>query len=588
MTLAYDPPRQKKPLETDLPLEIELVYNVRPCGTCDFFWPEKPADQSYGPYPIYDFTENYPQGNRPEGTPESYMWLKVKTRESGFPNGEVMDGCRKAPIMTIGINPNMTAFRPGKVGTAWAYPVFSSDDGTDGFAKYAYYYRYRNVYQEKFSFDDITHYLLSDSEVVADKSCVATADQVKAAADGHIVSAKREDAGPTFDLVIQYEGQAEQITITLQRDKGQTRYVLLFDTEEPDNKFKKGDVIAAKLNVPPDEELDLYQALQTYYEQFVPSLQIFNQYLHQKGHTDADLKIGEDVCQLDMVACASPHWKPGFLGGADSEAEIIDNCVSENAWAMKQLVQTRPAVLFLVGESSYTMFRKAFGNLIEIEGDDKQEWWEIHPSDFAFTLLRETTKNPVYLKYTTTVNGRPFTLKTRLIVTPHFSYDQNFTPQIRMSKEWFAKLKKQDPDCADFLEHYPEITANEDVDYGYLSFAFSQENAHEILTKIRDHFPNSWDEIKESYYNAHQMMANVMMQLFESGQLSYQDAGGHQAGYLSRGEGSCHFCVNDHWQFPLGCPYGKIEEEPPPPGFLNAVATEIAVKGKPTPKKRSS
>ena len=29
-----------------------------------------------------------------------------------------MDGCRKAPIMTIGINPNLTAFAPGKTGAS--------------------------------------------------------------------------------------------------------------------------------------------------------------------------------------------------------------------------------------------------------------------------------------------------------------------------------------------------------------------------------------------------------------------------------------------------------------------------------------
>ncbi len=137
MTVQYDPPRQKEPVKTGDPLEVELVYNVRPCGTCNFFWPENPADQSYGPYPIYDFKSNFPVGTKPVGTPESYPLMKVVTRDPGFPNGEVVDGCRKTPIMTIGINPNMTAFSPGRTGTSWAYPGFSNDDDTDGFAKYA-------------------------------------------------------------------------------------------------------------------------------------------------------------------------------------------------------------------------------------------------------------------------------------------------------------------------------------------------------------------------------------------------------------------------------------------------------------------
>ena len=268
MSAQYNPPRQKKPIQTGDPIEVELVYNVRPCGTCNFFWPKDSKDQSYGPYPTYDFLTNFPKENSPKGTPESYPWMKSKTQESGFPNGEVMDGCRKTPIMTIGINPNMTAFAPGTRGTSWAYPLFSSDDKTDGFAKYAYYYRYRNVYQERFNFETITKYILSQSKITATKNITATEDQVLAAKDGKIVSAERPDAGPTFDLVIEYDN-GEKITITLQRDKGTPRYVLLFDTESPNNEFKAGDIIAAKLDVPAGEELELYQELQTYYEQFV-------------------------------------------------------------------------------------------------------------------------------------------------------------------------------------------------------------------------------------------------------------------------------------------------------------------------------
>lgn len=577
MTLPYDPPRQKEPNQTGDPLEIELVYNVKPCGTCAFFWPDNPANQSYGPYPIYDFKSNFPKGNKPDGTPESYPWLKVTTRESGFPNGEVMDGCRKTPIMTIGINPNMTAFSPGKTGTSWAYPVFSSDDDTDGFAKYAYYYRYRNVYQERFDFDAITKYLLDSSQVVVEKSCTVTADQIKAAKDGYIVSANRPDSGPTFDLVIKYQGEKEDITITLQRDKGKPRYVLLFDREEPNNAFKAGDTIAAKLNVPAGEELELYQALQTYYEQFVPSLDIFNTFLKKNGHSDATLKIGEDVGQLDMVACASPHWKPDFLGGTKtSEDTIINNCVSKNAWAMKQLVHTRPAVLFLVGESSYNMFREAFGALIQ-----RDPPLPTHPYDSAFTMFAETTdsQHPTMFEYTTTVNGRPYTIKTRLIVTPHFSYNENFLPQFRLSKNWLHDLKEKSPKCFAFLNNDSRITFHE-ASWGYSSFTFEKKDAQDILDTIQKEFPACWQDLKSSYYDPHQMMADVLADLYQDGTLSYTLPKGSKTGYLTRTEGSCHFCVNNHWSFPLGCPYDKNEETPPPAGFLSTVASEIAAKGK--------
>ncbi len=576
-TSQYDPPRRKKPIQTGDPLEVELVHNVRPCGTCTFFWPEKPADQSYGPYPMFDFTSNFPVADKPDGTPESYPWMRVVTRDSGFPNGEVMDGCRKVPIMTIGINPNMTAFSPGRTGTSWAYPGFSDDGGTDGFAKYAFYYRYRNVYQERFDFDTITRYLLNDSQIVVKESCTATADQVKAAKDGYIVSAERPDSGPTFDLVIKYEGEDEKITVTLQRDKGKPRYVLLFDHGERDQ-FKAGDAIAAKLNVPAGEDLELYQALQTYYEQFVPSLDTFNAFLKSKGHTDAALKIGEDVGQLDMVGCASPHWNKGFLGGTQaSEDAIISNCVSQNAWAMKQLVQTRPAVLFLVGEHSYTMFRNAFGKLIH-----RDPPLPTQPYDYAFTLFRESTdsKHPTMFEYATTVNGRSYSIKTRLIITPHFSYDDNFLPQFRLSKSWLGDLEKNYPKCVEFLKNDPRIKFKASDGYGYNAFTFEKKYAQDILDTIQEKYPDCWKDLESSYYDAHRMMASVLEELYQNGALSYKAAAGKQAGYLTRTEGSCHFCANNHWKFPAGCPYGKPKEEAPPAGFLDAVTAEIVTKGK--------
>ena len=112
---------------------------------------------------------NTPAGTTPKDRPQAYPWLPITTRPQSFPNGEIMDGCRKVPIMTIGINPNLTAFSPGVTGTSWAYPDFTSDGDTNEWIKYAYYYRYRSVYQERFQFDALTDpkqgYLVPGSEI---------------------------------------------------------------------------------------------------------------------------------------------------------------------------------------------------------------------------------------------------------------------------------------------------------------------------------------------------------------------------------------------------------------------------------------
>ena len=248
--------------------------------------------------------------------------------------------------MTIGINPNLTAFAPGRTGASWCYPLFSDDATADLFKKYAYYYRYRSVFQERFDLDWVRAVPPARAAVVATKS-------------GSVVSALRPTDAPSFDLHVRYDGDGADTVYTLQHDLGTARWVVLFDSHGDGSRFAAGDAIAAKLDVPAGLPVQVYREQVGYYEQFVPVMEAFQQTIRQSGHPDAQLQMGEDVCQLDMVATASPHWTNDFLGGSDETREtIVDNCVSKNAFAIKQLVQTRPAVLYLVGESTYSMFRR--------------------------------------------------------------------------------------------------------------------------------------------------------------------------------------------------------------------------------------
>lgn len=558
----YNPQRSNNRVTGD-PLEIDLVYNVRSCGTCSFFWPEDVSKQPYGPFPAFDFNSNTPSGNEPEGDAKDYPWLKGTSREQAFPNGEVMDGCRKAPIMTIGINPNLTAFAPGLQGTSWAYPNFSSDNNTDAYAKYAYYYRYRSVYQEHLNLDVIKKYLLTEGQILAEKK-------------GKLVKAQRTSANPSFEIEVLYDGDSENTIIQLTRDLGSPRYVLLFDHYEPNNEFEAGAVIAAKLDVPSGLDLEVYQGQIGYYEQFVPSLRYFEQFLKDNNHNDAHLEIGEDVCQLDMVACASPHWNEDYLG--NQKATIVNNCVSKNSWAMKQLVQTKPAILYLVGEASYNMFHQAFYNLLE-----RNTPLSKYPDDGAFTLFHETidSENPTYLKFSTEVDGISYNLETRIIVTPHFSYNTNFIPQFRMSQEDWDLFKSNYSSCYEFLTTDKRLKFVPAEKKGYfISIQIKEDVLDAVLTDLNTNYHEALEKLWEFYYNPHKQMAKVLEDLYKDGKLAYTNANEQDNGYLTRSEGSCHFCVNDHWKFPLGCPYKKTLETPPPPGFLQKIATEIVAAGK--------
>ena len=128
--------------------------------------------------------------------------------------------------MTIGINPNLTAFAPGVTGTSWCYPHFASDDGTDEWTKYAFYYRYRSVFQERFDFDFVKKYLLPEPRVIAPRA-------------GSVVSADRTSSAPAFTLKVRYDGDLSDTEIPLSHDLGTPRWVILFDPHPPKNRFAR-------------------------------------------------------------------------------------------------------------------------------------------------------------------------------------------------------------------------------------------------------------------------------------------------------------------------------------------------------------
>jgi nucleoside phosphorylase len=561
---AYNPPRSKGAFAADDPIEVKLAYQVRSCGTCSFFWPEKKTDQPYGPYTAYDFQGSTPFAAPFKSTTNAAPWLLGRSHPPVFPEAEVIDGCRKAPIMTIGINPNLTAFAPGQTGAAWCYPSFTSDNATDAWTKYAWYYRYRSVYQERIDFDFARNFILPEGRVLA-------------TSDGYITAANRPDDSPVWTIAVRYDGDAADTAIALPGVKGDFPYVTLFDSGPPHNRFKAGDVLAGRMSVPGGIRLEIQQQQQGYYMQFVPVLEQFQDTLRKAGH-DANLRIGEDVSQIDLVACASPHWNPEFLGGTpESVKQIVDNCVSLNTWAMKQIIQSRPAVLYIVSQSSWKMFNDAFGAFI-----CRKTPISPIPVDTDFTLLRETTNpdNPCTFEVHTTIDGRPYDCVTRIVITPHFSYNDNFQPQFRMSPAEWLLFTQQQPACvaamtaANGFQVVPPDPLHPSY-YMCIRLPADPVQAAKATAFLEGQFPEAYKTLAPTFVDPHAMMASVLDEMLASGKLAWQQDDPTQPGYLARTGGSCQFCVNQHWQLPLGCAYGKNKEAPPPVGFLEQVARYV-------------
>lgn len=123
-------------LGNGVPTEVELVYEVMPCNAlrtaqepaghphaCTYF-------RKWGTYHSYDYEIEGPPPQRGIVQKSKYVG-----RAALVP--EVLSGCRKAPILALGINPNLPGWWPDKRRSL--NPLF------DDYKQYAHYFRYRAV-----------------------------------------------------------------------------------------------------------------------------------------------------------------------------------------------------------------------------------------------------------------------------------------------------------------------------------------------------------------------------------------------------------------------------------------------------------
>ena len=127
--------------ESRFPTEVELAFELMPCNAQrTTYGPQDPAHpgaahacsyfQKWGTYHSYDYEKDGPPPGRSLVQRRKYVG-----RARLVP--EMLSGCRKAPIMAVGINPNVPAFWPATRNAIM--PLF------DDTRQYAHYFRYRGV-----------------------------------------------------------------------------------------------------------------------------------------------------------------------------------------------------------------------------------------------------------------------------------------------------------------------------------------------------------------------------------------------------------------------------------------------------------
>ncbi len=534
-------------------IEVDLVKGVRECRTCQWFWG---GVHPYGNFPVYDWNEDYPEAIRDQKQTTKKVCkvaLQGKAIGQGQVSAGIMHGCRKAPIMTVGINPNMTSYFASTDGARWSYPNFSKDE------RYAYYYRHHNVYQESLSLDFIHDNIVEGTAIKAEKN-------------GWLMDATRCSDHRWVLLTFMYEDEDEARQVEVAWTENE-RFVVLVDRsydadskeegfQNPDKPgFMAGDIIGAKIAGLQKDNVDIYENSTGYYQRYVYVLEKFKE-LAGGPLSDAPLSISEDVAQHDMIACASPGWSSKY----DIPTErITQNCVIDHGWLVKQLIQSKPSVIVIVGGSSLEMFAKVFAPYLkdlEYEYEVKNEDGSSHRViKETFQLLKETTDRKHFLH----IKIGDYELKSRIVISPHFSYYTNFVEQARLSEQGWLAFE------TDFYEDAAVLKANKRI----------EENTWNDIVPIRIYGQDdtireklsvpAWNVLMAYYYEPITMLADVLLQEYKDQQLVFDPA----IDRLTRAEGSCRFCVNDLWTFPEGCPYGKEKEEAPQPGELETIVQKV-------------
>ncbi len=317
--------------EKTLPEEVSLVNEIRKCWDCPWFWEGIPP---YGPYPAIDWDELFPEAMRhplpPTFDVAPLQWTKANAIGDRLLEPAALKGCRKAPIMALGINPNLSSYFMGPNGATHCYPCFSK------VVNYAYYHRHATIFQECLDEETIRSWIVKETEL-------------QACADGWILAVERGTDHRWLCLTVKYVDMDAPVRYEMTW-KPDLRTVVLVsvsrqeDIEKGMPAFTKGTVLAAKIRTAKKRQVSVYKTGSGYYQRLLPLLEEcrrrFNLPNEAKGPT-----IGEDISMYDMVGCASPGWSSQY---DILRFPIANRCVGKNKYVVRQLLQSRPAILLLV------------------------------------------------------------------------------------------------------------------------------------------------------------------------------------------------------------------------------------------------
>ena len=301
--MAYVPPRAEHAAPNRRATRDRSRLQRRfPAGLATSSGPTIRARQPYGPYPTFDISMDPPPPKDPHATTQSFPWIEATTAAAGFPVPEVLDGCRKAPIMTIGINPNLTAFAPGTDGCVLVLsalrgrrrrPTCSRSTPTTTATARCSRSGSTSSWVEQF--------LLPEPRVVATKA-------------GSVVVRSAPDRCAQLRPPCPLRRRRRGHRVHASARPGHAALGCAVRLPRPDARASTaGDTIAAKLDVPAGQPVaGLPRAGRLLRAVRPGAARRSSRRSARAGTRTRQLQMGEDVCQLDMVATRSPHWTTGL------------------------------------------------------------------------------------------------------------------------------------------------------------------------------------------------------------------------------------------------------------------------------------
>ncbi|MEM0999620.1 MAG: hypothetical protein AAGN35_21360 [Bacteroidota bacterium] len=581
-----DNPPPAEPPQPGLPPEVKLLKDIVASDWYRYFG--HPPTRS-GPFPAYNWTEDYPPAMREasgySGPPVD--WMEGIAQAPAPQRPELMDGCRKAPIMALGLNPHAGTRQSDFGVTSPAYPQFRDADGNLQFNRYAYYSRYKTFYEAVFERGFTEENLAPESAFRAEKSGWVLSAERRGTADG--------THDRIVDIKILYDNDDHTRNLSFRVPSDQ-HFALLFEpmptivpTDTP--QFGAGAVIGGILEITEPKATRLQRTLSGYHERMVPILETLT-YLAGTQLRGSQLALGEDVSQVDLLDLDTPGWGPALTDSAEDRSPVVPHLGlsrKERALWVQQLLISRPVVLMVVGRSALEVVVECLGRHLPeafraqfLTGDQ-----ELVPEADGFDFMKACCEAELFLEIREHIGSgdarREYHLRCRLLVLPDFAEPANYMPQVRFPvslggdstiNEW-ENFCAQFPEAGQLLESgqplYPVVLprVHPDPAGGKVNVWLMGEE-DPIQTMLKN---DAWATLIDSpwYYDPTRQIAQALLAELDEGRLAYDSDTGH----LVRAEGRCRFCVNRLWKFPPGCTYTRVPGPKMTIDFLEAVVEAV-------------